>query len=75
MKIEVVYKTLKTTEIEVDDNYKTMLNNEKAYGDLVDSLSETVFKKIRKIENNHFLDEEDILAVSDTETNITIYEN
>lgn len=75
MKIEVVYKTLKTTEIEVDDNYKTMLNNEKAWGDLVDSLSETVFKKIREIENNRFLDEEDIIVVSDTETNITIYEN
>lgn len=75
MKIEVVYKTLKTTEIEVDDNYKTMLNNEKAWVDLIDSLSETVFEKIRKIENNRFLDEEDILAVSDIESNTTIYEN
>lgn len=75
MKIEIVYKALKTTEIEVDDKYKAMLNNEKAWDELIEPLSETVSKKIREIEDNHYFDEDDILGVSDVETDETIYEN
>lgn len=75
MKIEIVYKALKTTEIEVDDKYKAMLNDDKAWEELIDSLSETVLKKIREIEDNHYFDEDDILGVSDVETDETIYEN
>ena len=75
MTLEVNYTALKTAKIEVDDNYKTMLNNDKAWSDLIGSLSETVLKEVREIEHDCYIDNDDILGVSDVETNEVIYEN
>lgn len=75
MKIEIVYRALKTAEIEVDDNYKVMLNDDKAWDELIGSLSETVLKKIQEIEDDYDLNNDDIFGVSDVETDEIIYEN
>ena len=74
MKIEIVYRSLKTTEIEVDDKYKAMLNNDKAWDELIGSLSKTVLKKIQKIEDDYYLNDDDILSISDVETDEIIDE-
>ena len=75
MTLEVNYTALKTAKIEVDDNYKTMLNNDKAWSELIGSLSETVLKKVREIEDDYYINQDDILGVSDVETDEVIYEN
>ena len=75
MTLEVNYTALKTVKIEVDDNYKTMLNNDKAWNTLIGSLSETVLKKVREIEDDYYINQNDILGVSDVETDEVIYEN
>lgn len=70
MKVAVTYTTIKTTEVEVDDNYKKMLKDNKAWYELIGIFSETVLKKVQEIEDNTY----DILEISDVETDEVIYE-
>lgn len=74
MKIEIVYRPIRTAEIEVDDKYKTMLNDDKAWYELISPLSETVVKEIQKIESDYCLNDDDILSISDVETDEIIDE-
>ena len=74
MKVAVTYNTIKTTEIEVDDNYKKMLKDDKAWNELIGIFSETVLKKVQEIEDNPYYNNDDILGVSDVETDEIIYE-
>ena len=75
MQIEISYKTQKTIKIEVDDKYKKMLDNDEAWGCLVEPLSDTIVNKIRQIENNKNIYDNNVLEVWDVETDSLIYCN
>lgn len=75
MTVEICYEALKTVKVEVDDNYKEMVNNDDAWNKLIGSFSEIVVKKIREIEDDASFDNDNILGVFEAETGDVIYEN
>ena len=75
MEIIINYMAPKTVKVKVDDIYKTMVNDDKAWENLITPFAETVLKKIQEIENNCYLENDDILGVSDAETDEVIFEN
>ena len=75
MRIEIYYEVKKTASVEVDDSYKEMVNDDDTWDELIKLFSETVVRKIREIENNTSLDNNNIFGVFDAETGDVIYEN
>ena len=75
MIIEICYNVLKTTKVEVDDNYREMIYDEDEWDKLIRPLSETVVEKIREIEGDASIYDDNILGVFDAKTGEVIYEN
>lgn len=75
MRIEICYEVVKTASVEVDDSYKEMVNNDNTWDKLIKPFSETVVRKIREIENDTSLNNDNIFGVFDAETGDAIYEN
>ena len=75
MEIIINYMAPKTVKVKVDDIYKTMVNDDKVWENLITPFAETVLNKIQEIEDNYFLENDDILGVSDAETDEVIFEN
>lgn len=75
MRVEICYEVVKTANVEVDDRYKEMVNDDNAWNKLIVPFSETVVRKIREIENDTSLDNNNIFGVFDPETGDAIYEN
>ena len=72
MKIEVNYSVLKTVELEVDNKFKGMTNDNDKWEKYVNELATLVNDKIRAIENN---EDAEVLGVNDVEADDVIYEN
>lgn len=75
MRIEICYEMVKTASVEVDDSYKEMISDVNAWNKLIEPLSETVVKKIREIEGDASLDNDNVFGVFEAETGSVIYEN
>lgn len=75
MQIEISYKAQRTIKIEVDDKYKKILDNDEDWDRLVEPLSDVIVNKIRQIENNKNIYDNNVLEVWDVETDSLIYCN
>lgn len=75
MQVEISYKTQRTIKIEIDDKYKKMLDNDEEWDRLVEPLSDIIVNKIRQVENNKNIYDNNVLEVWDIETDSLIYCN